>query len=753
MSPRLYFPVFALFLLVTPPLSAQHAIIPAPVRAAIQMGAFHIDAETAVLYDTDSADVRAVAEYLASRIGRVSSFTPAVRYYTGTSLPRGSILLSIRTAEGEVHPEGYALRVAPNGARCTAQSAAGLFYGVQTFRQLLPPRFESVAGRDTVRGWDAKCCLIVDAPRFTWRGLMLDCARHFLDVDFIRHTIDVMALLKMNRLHWHLTDDQGWRLEIRRYPALTAVGAWRREADGSRYGGFYTQEQVRDIVDYAAARHITVVPEIEMPGHARAALAAYPALSCTQESLPVPHTWGVFEDVFCAGKDETVSFLQDVLTEVIDLFPSREIHLGGDEVPPHRWQECADCRARMQREGLTGASALQGWFMSRMATYLAARGRRMIGWDEILDGGLPDGAVVQSWRGMDGAVAATRAGHDAIVSPTSHAYFDYALRTTDLEQVYSFEPVPVALKSAEAARILGGEAAMWTERAPQSVIEEKIHPRLLAMAEVLWTPPLQRNFFLFRRRVQEYYPRLDSLGVRYGFEAPPVRFVAAHDSSAAGLSVSLKAGQPGLQLQALRFGPDGTAREVDVPVALQGRGMLGAVARKNARLHSDTAQLCYDVHDALFARVHYSRAASRHYPGSGDSTLVDGICGSTDHHDGRWQGFPGGEVVLNIDLGEERTLQELSVGCLQYSAAWILPPRSVTFGVSRDGAAYTELSTVPLRQDEQDMTRQRVAFSVDVGGMRARYLRVRCDAQEVLPEGHPAAGREAWLFLDEISVR
>ena len=745
--------VLSIALLLPDTITAQHAVIPAPVRAAIQMGAFHIDAETAVLYDTDSADVRAVAEYLADRIGRVSSFTPAVRHYTGSSLPRNSILLSIRTAEGEVHPEGYALRVAPNGARCSAQSAAGLFYGVQTFRQLLPPRFESAAGRDTVRGWDAKCCLIVDAPRFAWRGLMLDCVRHFMDVDFIRHTIDVMALLKMNRLHWHLTDDQGWRLEIRRYPALTTVGAWRREADGSRYGGFYTQEQVRDIVAYAAARHITVVPEIEMPGHARAALAAYPALSCMQESLPVPHTWGVFDDVFCAGKEETIGFLQDVLAEVITLFPSREIHLGGDEVPPYRWEACADCRARMEREGLAGAPALQGWFMSRMASYLAAHGRRMIGWDEILAGGLPEDAVVQSWRGMDGAAEAARAGHDAIVSPTSHAYFDYALSTTDLEQVYRFEPVPATLKSAEAARILGGEAAMWTERAPQSVVEEKIYPRLLAMAEALWTPPLQRNFFLFRRRVQECYPRLDSLGVRYGFEAPPVRFVSTHDSSAGGLSVSLKAGQPGLQLRALRYDAEGNAAETDVPVAVEGRGVLGAFAWKNARLRSDTALLRYDVHEALFVRVQYSRAASRHYPGSGDSTLVDGIIASTNHHDGRWQGFTGGDVVLTMDLGAERPLHELSLGCLRHSAAWILLPSAVTFALSRDGREFTALSATEEQYDAKDNTRRRVAFSADAQGMRARYLRVRCDARTVLPDGHPAAGRDAWLFLDEISVR
>ncbi|MCB2204570.1 beta-N-acetylhexosaminidase [bacterium] len=747
-------------------LHAQHALIPAPVRAAIQPGAFHIDEETEVLYDVDSMDVRAVAEDICERIGRVSSFRPSARLHTGTTIPRNSILLSLREATENMLPEGYVLRIAPNGARITASSAAGMFYAVQTMRQLLPARFESTAGRDTVRGWDATCCLIVDAPRFAWRGLMLDCARHFLDVDFIKHTLDVMALLKLNRLHWHLSDDQGWRLEIKRYPALTSVGAWRTEADGRRYGGYYTQQQVRDIVAYAAARNITVVPEIDMPGHMRAAIAAYPVLSCTQERLEVPHTWGVFKDVLCPGRDETLTFMDDVLDEVMALFPSQWIHLGGDEVPPDRWEACSRCRARMENEGLQDVHALQSWFMTRMAGTLAAQGRRMIGWDEILSGPLAPDAVVQCWRSIDSATAAVERGHDVIVSPTSHAYFDYPLSRIDMERVYAFDPIPTDLKPSKQGHILGGEAEMWTERAPQDRIERRLYPRLLAMAEVLWTAELQRNFSNFRDRVTKYYPRLDSLGIRYGFETLPVQLLPSYDSSGV-ITFDTKTRQGGLQLQCLEFQSNGSVREVATPFIATGAGEVGAMARKNDRLQSDTLRLCYDAHEAMLARVQYSRPYSPHYTGGGDSALVDGILGSVDHRDGHWQGFTGGDMVIDIRLDPPRSVHELQLGFLQHTRAGILPPDSVEAEIrfaagSRDDNDTRVVLTLPLRSaaaDRKGETPRRLVYSLegDTGEDRIRpgsdsrfdHIRLSIKAPKSLPAWHRNNGGTAWLFIDE----
>jgi hexosaminidase len=385
------------------------------------------------------------------------------------------------------------------GVRISAADAAGAFRAGQILRQL------------SLDGPSLPCLEIRDAPRFPWRGLMLDCCRHFMDPDYVKATIDRIALHGLNRFHWHLTEDQGWRLEIPSRPRLTTVGAVR--AGG--HGGFYTADAVREVVAYAAARHVTVVPEIEMPGHCRAALAAYPELSCRREPLPVETGWGVFEDVYCAGDDAVFDFLFEVLEETLALFPSPWIHVGGDEVPRDRWRECPRCLKRVDDAGLDGVDALQSWFLRRVEAWLAERGRTLVGWDEILEGGLPPRAIVQSWRGFEGAQAAARAGHASIVSPTSHAYFDYPLERIDLERVYGFEPVP---EGVDPARVLGGEANMWTERAPRDVVDARIWPRLLAMAERLWVPGERRDFDAFRARVAHHYARLDALGVAYGEE-------------------------------------------------------------------------------------------------------------------------------------------------------------------------------------------------------------------------------------------
>ena len=742
-----------LFIATAPVVLAQHAIIPVPVRAVIQPGAFHIDENTVILYDSDSAEVAAVARYLAERIALVSSFSPAVSRYSGESAPRNSIFLSLRKPDANATPEGYALRISPHGMRLSATAAPGLFYGVQTFRQLLPARFESSEGRDTVKGWDAPCCLIVDAPRFPWRGLLLDCARHFMDVDIIKRSIDMLALLKMNRLHWHLTDDQGWRIEIRKHPVLTAVGAWREEADGSRYGGFYTQEQIRDVVAYATERHVTVVPEIEMPGHARAALASYPALSCTGESQPVPHTWGVFEDVFCAGNDATFTFIEEVLDEVLVLFPSPYIHIGGDEVPKRRWSQCDACRKRMAQEQLVDEHALQSWFITRIEDYLSSRGRRLIGWDEILEGGLPPRATVQSWRGMQGAVEAVASGHDAIVSPTSHAYFDYPLTRIDMETVYGFDPMPAEIKPSQQEHILGGECNMWTEYVPQDLLESKLYPRMLAMSEALWIQPMNRTYLGFQRRVQEFYSRLDTLRVHYGFETQPVYFRIAYDSAAAAMSVALEGGQPGLRLEMLDMTRGGDVMPIESPARVSGSGVLGAVARKGERLRSDTALLRYDLHDAIHVPVGYGRRYSTRYSGGGDSALVDGVRGSTDHRDGRWQGFSSGDIVLTLDLGKPRALHGLSVGLLQRQEAWIFLPRSVTFSLSDDGFEFRELPTVNVAGEDRDEAILTRDIRIDAKGERGQYLRVHIDASAECPAWHPGAGKPSWVFVDEVVVR
>jgi len=369
-----------------------------------------------------------------------------------------------------------------------APKPAGLVYGSQTVRQLLASR-------------PIPLLRLVDRPRFPWRGLMLDEARHFFGKEFIKQLIDLLVLHKLNIFHWHLCDDQGWRIEIKSRPRLTEVGAWR-EANGRRYGGFYTQADIREIVTYAQNRFVTVVPEIEMPGHTTAALAAYPELSCTGGPFAAATGWGIFHDVLCAGNDATFAFLEKVLGEVLELFPSKFIHIGGDECPKTRWKTCPRCQRRIRDERLNDEHELQSYFIRRIEKFLNANGRRLIGWDEILEGGLAPNATVMSWRGMSGAVAAARAGHDVVASPTSHCYLDYSYERTSVEKAYSFNPIPAELTDEQHKHILGVQGNMWTELTPTVAdVERQIWPRLCALAEVAWSPAGQRDFADFSARL------------------------------------------------------------------------------------------------------------------------------------------------------------------------------------------------------------------------------------------------------------
>ena len=491
-------------------------VIPAPSRIRIQEGAFTFTSDSKVMVDRESIGLRNVALSLVDRIESASGVRLELSLTSAGERPIGSILYTTEGSDPVLGGEGYVLDIDPEGIRITASDPCGAFYGTQTLRQLLPSEIEGNAAMADLRGWMVPAVRIHDSPRFTWRGMMLDCCRHFMSVDFVKRYIGLLSHYKLNRFHWHLTDDQGWRIEIEKYPKLTDVGSWRTEPGGERYGGYYTKSQVRDVVQYALDRHVTVVPEIEMPGHATAALAAYPDLSCTGEPLCVATDWGIFHDVLCAGKETTFEFLQDVLIEVMELFPGEYVHIGGDECPKERWRECADCQRRMVEEALESEDELQGYFVGRIEAFLRDRGRRLIGWEDIVAGGPPASAMVQSWRSMNGAAEAAKLGHDVIVSPISHAYFDADIATTDLRQVYSFEPVPGRLAAGDQAHIIGGECNMWTEHAPQEIVDRKMFPRLLAMSECLWSQPANRDVADFHHRLQHHYKRLRELGVDYG---------------------------------------------------------------------------------------------------------------------------------------------------------------------------------------------------------------------------------------------
>ena len=504
------------------------AIIPLPARMTRHEGHFTLTPETRVVAD---ATTRAAGEFLAEALGPATGWRLAVQDAAGVAGQGNAILLSRAPDGASLGAEGYRLTVGRDAVRVEAATAAGAFYGCQTLRQLLPPAIFSpkrVEGAE----WQIPCVQIADRPRFPWRGVTLDSGRHIQSKAFVTRLIDLLALHKMNVLHWKLTEDQGWRVEIQRYPKLTEVGAWR---DGPRgqYGGFYTQDDLREIVAYAKRRHVTVVPEIEMPGHSVAALAAYPGLSCTGGPFKVATGWGVHRELYCAGREETFAFLENVLAEVLELFPSRVIHIGGDEAVKDRWKACSRCQARIKAEGLKDEAELQSYFIKRIGRFLSSKGRQLAGWDEILQGGLPPDAIVGSWHGTSPAVAAARAGHDVVMLPTSHCYFDYYQsslpgqprangRYISAERVYAFEPLPPGLTAEQAGHILGAYGCLWTEYMPtERHVEYMAFPRTCALAEVLWTPQARRSFTGFQARLATHLRRLDRLDVNY-FRPPPV---------------------------------------------------------------------------------------------------------------------------------------------------------------------------------------------------------------------------------------
>jgi hexosaminidase len=500
------------------------AIIPRPKKVEWEKGRFELSSATQIIYSNDAAkdEAEMLASFLRPATGLPLSVAPLK---AGANLPN-SILLELHPGlESSLGNERYILVVIRNGICITAATPAALFYGGQTLRQLLPPAIYAKTKQEGVK-WTVPCCNIDDKPRFPWRGLLLDDCRHFFGKDFAKRTIDLLAIHKMNTLHWHLTEDQGWRIEIKKYPKLTEVGSWRDQTmgDGKRYGGFYTQDDVREIVAYAAKNHVTVVPEIEMPGHALGALTAYPQLSCTGGPFKVRTVWGVEKDVYCAGNDATFDFVRDVLDEVVGLFPSPFIHIGGDECPKDRWKQCPKCQARIKAEGLKNEHELQSYFIRKIEEHLASKGRRLIGWDEILEGGLPPKATVMSWHGLSGAMAAAESGHDYVATPTSHCYLDYPYTNISLDKAYSLEPVPAALSPDKQAHCLGVQGNMWSERTPLPAdMDRQTWPRLCALAEVGWSPKELRNLADFHTRMESHSARLDQFGVKIDLTAanPP----------------------------------------------------------------------------------------------------------------------------------------------------------------------------------------------------------------------------------------
>lgn len=722
------------------------ALIPVPVKAQYGQGFSLISKQTAI-------DAGSELKY------EVALLNELVQQNLGYTLPvientnRMSVKLRIDTLLVK-EPEGYHLESNGN-IRITARDGAGLIHGIQTLRQLWSVQQGALK---------VPVANVHDYPRFDWRGMHLDVSRHFFPVSFIKQYIDLLSLYKFNTFHWHLTDDQGWRIEIKRYPKLQSIAAWRDETmighkkelphrfDGKRYGGFYSQEQVKEIVQYAAARHITVIPEIEMPGHAQAALAAYPGFGCTGGPYKTATFWGVFDEVFCAGKDSTFTFLQDVLDEVIALFPSQYIHIGGDECPKTRWKACPHCQKRIKEEKLSNEDELQSYFMGRITKYLQSKGKQVIGWDEILEGGLAKGATVMSWRGTGGAVEAARMNHDAIMTPEDEYYFDHyqslyptepvaAGGYTRMKDVYNYDPLPDSIDTGLLKHIKGIQGQLWSEYLPtEQQAAYMLLPRAIALAEVAWSPAASLHYDDFLLRVRKQDAILKRIGLRMANNFDEITYTTGKVLRGS-LSFHFHSN---LREAVIRYTSDGSlpdknSRVCRGPVQAGGRnGVVRAQLFRNGMPWGRMFELPYNINKATGAKISVSGKDE-----DAASKLVNGLSGTHRYNDNQWIRCTK-DVEAILDLGSSDTITEVGANVLNYAWQRMWPPVSLDFYVSDNGIDYAKIASF----DNFPVNGINKARKT-IKPVKARYVKITAQHPGIIPAGKYGAGSTAMMMIDE----
>ncbi len=747
-------------------------LVPAPAELNLHTGSTNIDSRTIINVSNPSLAKHAtyLAKYLESTHGLRLQVHPENQGKPGWTY----ITLGVnKSATGNA--EGYTIESAENNIRLSGNTEAGLFHGIQTLIQLF-----SVPGEKAVAGsypLSIPQLFINDHPRFKYRGMHLDVARHFEPVSFIKKYIDFLSAYKFNTFHWHLTDDQGWRIEIKKYPKLTQVGGYRNGTVIGRYpgagndsiysGGFYTQEEIKEVVKYAAERFIDVIPEIEMPGHASAAIAAYPQLSCfpsentkIRESTPwagsrkgkqVQQTWGVFEDVF-APTEFTFNFLQDVVDEVMQLFPSKYIHIGGDECPKESWKRSAFCQQLIKSKKLKDEHGLQSYFIQRMERYINGKGRKIIGWDEILEGGLAPNATVMSWRGEEGGIKAATQKHDVVMTPGNWVYFDHSQSTnedsvtignyTPLEEVYSYEPVPAKLQKEAANYILGAQANVWTEymKTPAKV-EYMVFPRITALSEVLWSPKEKRNWTDFESRLPGIFKRLDQQKINYS--------KAFYELKA----TLLPAEKPGALLWKLEsvinepiyvsLNNGDSLWHYSAPMLITDKTSLAT-----ARFKGTTLSQKFSFNKATGKKISLVTEASKGFPGDGPFTLVNGVQNERAlSRSKEFLGFAGKDMEAVVDLGLAEPISTIILHAFEQTGSWIYRPVSVSFYTSDNGTDFTLLQNVTAAKGKRHLSYETQK------PVTARYLKVLAKNMGTIPSGKPGAGNPAWLFVDEIEVK
>ena len=684
------------------------------------------------------------------------------------------------TSDPSIPAEAYRIRVKKNSVDISASGLNGFIYAIQTIRQMLP--VEIYTGKSAPeKDWSLPCLTIDDAPRFAYRGMHLDVARHFFSVEEVKKYIDMMSIHKMNTLHWHLTDDQGWRIEIGKYPRLTEVGSIRKGTvirkewghyDGIPYGGYYTREQIRDVIDYAAALGITIIPEIDLPGHMLAALTAYPELGCTGGPYEVWGRWGVAEDVLCAGKEKTMQFLEDVLSEVADLFPSEYIHIGGDECPKVRWEKCPVCQAKIKELGLKDDGEfkaehyLQSYVMERMEKFLATKGKKIIGWDEILEGTPGPEATIMSWRGSEGGIKASAMGHDVIMTPNSYFYFDYYQASdtenepfgiggyVPIEKVYSYDPFEEITSPEARAHILGVQANLWTEYiATDAHLEYMLLPRQAALSEVQWCRPETKDWDRFLSSLSHEAAMYDIMGYNYAktvFQIISEVYVN-HEKGCVEVELSTQGDAP------IRYTLDGSIPDHSStlytgPVEVSSGSTIKAIVERDNmtnRLYSQT--FCENA--AMGRPVTLLTEPQGRYTFGAPDSFVNGLRGGREFGSGLWSGWYGKPFSATVDMGGNTPYSSVALGTLIDKGNDIFPPLELTVSTSEDGTAYTEAGKisvpVPGADDPDGITDYTVSFPETT----ARYIKIDAVTNGSMPAWHARGGSPGFLFIDEIIVK
>ena len=747
---------------------ADYNVIPQVQNLSVKDGDVYVfDSSRKLVYDNQ--DSRRSLELFAQDLEELVGIRPSVAAGTSEDA-KDNVYFTLGLQDGR--KEAYSINVSSDGILVRAVSPEGIYRATRTL-------LKSV-GTEKTSSVEFPSAEVSDWPRFGYRGLMLDVSRHFSDVEMVKRTIDMLALHQLNIFHWHLTDDQGWRIEIKSHPELTEVGAWRDDTvvgrylggtdyptDGKRHGGFYTQEQIREIVAYAKERYIEIIPEIDLPGHTSAVLAAYPQLGCEDKEYKVANRWGVIRDVLCAGNPASLDLFKDIMDEVCDLFPGKYIHLGGDECVKDRWKACPKCQKKIRELGLKDGSRyskedyLQSWFMGEVASFVQSKGKRVIGWDEILEGVPMDDSVIMSWRGTEGGITAARMGHDVVMTPTSDMYFDQSQTlASQLEEipvggfinvmkVYSYEPLPASLTPEQQKHILGCQANVWCEYMPEERIRQyQMLPRLAALSEVQWTMPERKNYKDFLKRL----PKMLSIYDHYGYNYAKHIFDVA-----CSYSVNVEKGSLEVSLSTLGNDPiyytlDGTSPQTkkamlydDTPIVISSPSELKVSVLRNGKFTKEETLFKLDCNKATFKKVNISTTLNimqAHLP---HEILTDGIIGSLRCDDYRWMSCTG-RMSLVLDLGKSESFSRIGWVALNSKSENILVPQNVKIQISEDGKQYCTI--LDIEKNHEIKAEQSVECILEeVGAQTARYIKMDFDSYK-----YPDKTSPSWVFLSELIV-